>query len=127
MKCDNYVEKIKQLKKRYGMTDKKISIAIDVNSARFKEIEDGVEMTKFEKKNIDTVLAIRKAISRPMETQEIIDEQQNIVNRLAEKATFKVGYDEVCDLILESMYLGVMMSSNSMEGIIVSKVKARRK
>lgn len=127
MKCDNYVEKIKQLKKRYGMTDKKISIAIDVNSARFKEIEDGVEMTKFEKKNIDTVLAIRKAISRPMETQEIIDEQQNIVNRLAEKATSKVGYDEVCDLILESMYLGVMMSSNSMEGIIVSKVKARRK
>lgn len=124
----SYLEKIRYLKNKYSINSRKLSILLDISKERLMQIESGfIDLSYREKTIIDRALKIRKSVSKPIESEELIKEQLDVISNLGNKITTTENEYSVKDLIIESMYYGMMLANNNKDDFILKKVRNRRR
>lgn len=123
-----YPEKIQMLRVKFDIDSRKLSILLGVNRVRLNQIETGEKkMSKNEMLKIDRAIKIRKTVEKPKETEELIEEQKQVVSSLGSKLLNKVTQKEIEDLTIEAMYYGMLLANNLQDEDILIRVRNRRK
>lgn len=123
-----YPEKIQMLRVKFDIDSRKLSILLGVNRVRLNQIETGEKkMSKTEMLKIDRAIKVRKTVEKPKETEELIEEQKQVVSSLGSKLLNKVTQKEIEDLTIEAMYYGMLLANNLQDEDILIRVRNRRK
>lgn len=134
----NTIDKIKFIKVKFEMDIKKLAYLCGIPRKRLYEIEnDMIEPNANDKLKIDRMMKVLKMMRKPKHSITLINDQGLMIKDLTsiilsknktlciETKTDIERY--LSDVIIESMYLGLMLANNNMDEVVLKKVRNRRK
>ena len=131
-------EKIKFIKFRFDLNNRQVANILGLSTLRIEEIiSQKRNPSKYEQIKIDRFFKLKRMIEKPMSLDSLMQEQRDTIKSIRDSIMEKVGeklFDEKVeqireyleDVLVESMYLGLMYANNNEDEIVLKMVRKRR-
>lgn len=131
-------EKIRKIKVKFEIDSKRLAYLSGIKHKRFVDLENEIaKPLEKELFKIDRIYKVLKMLYKPKCINQAFQAQDTMIKGLRYKMMSRVEtlpieskteIERYCsDIIIESMYLGLMFANNNEDETVLKKVKERRK
>jgi transcriptional regulator with XRE-family HTH domain len=133
-----FSEKVKTIKLKYDLENRQLANILGLSNLRVEELlSEKRNPTKYEKIKVERLLKLKIMIEKPMSLDELMQEQKETIESIKKSIMDKVGeklFDDkvdqireyIEDILVESMYLGLMYANNNEDETVLKIVRRRR-